>query len=82
MAQIIYEGTREEILSHASDLKGKQVKLTVIDDVEPQMTLPKSLASLLKGKIGIIEGASPDLSENTGQQYVNFLKDKQNREDK
>jgi len=82
MAQIIYEGTWEEILSHASEFRGKQVKLTVIEEVEPQTTLPKSLASVLKGKIGIVEGTSPDLSENTGQQYVNLLKNKQHREDK
>ena len=73
MTQTNYEGTWEEILTHTSELRGKKVKLTVIDDTEqPQIKVEsKSLSEVLKGKIGIIEGASPELSQNTGQQYLN-----------
>lgn len=78
MKQTNYEGTWEEILTHTSELKGKKVKLTVIDDTEQHQTKAesKSLSEVLKGKIGIIEGASPELSQNTGQQYLNLLLDK------
>ena len=36
--QTNYEGTWEEILTHTSELKGKKVKLTVIDDTEQHQT--------------------------------------------
>ncbi len=35
MAEQILEGTREEIATHAEELIGKRLRVTVLDDVSP-----------------------------------------------
>lgn len=64
MKQSIYEGTWEEILSCASELKGRRVRVTVLDLVsdEEETIHNNSLAESLRGKVGIIEDASSSLS--------------------
>jgi hypothetical protein len=62
MRQRIYEGTWEEIAVCASELKGRKVRLIVLDAISGEEKTPpsNSLAEALKGKVGIIEGASPE----------------------
>lgn len=78
MTQTIYEGKWEEIASHASELKGRQVRLTVLDQIsdEGQISPCHSLAEALKGKVGIIEGASPNLSNHTGEKFAELIEEK------
>ncbi len=78
MTQPIYEGTWEEIASHSSELTGRRVRLTVLDQIsEDKKTSPDySLAEALKGKIGIIEGTSPDLSNHTGEKFAELMQEK------
>ena len=72
MKQAIYEGTWEEIASHASELTGRRVRLTVEVRTPPCY----SLAEALKGKVGIIDEASLDLSNNTGQKFAELMQEK------
>ncbi len=78
MTQPIYEGTWEEIASHASELKGRRVRLTVLDQIPDEVTIPPchSLAEALKGKVGIIDEASPDLSTHTGEKFAELMQEK------
>ncbi len=71
----IYEGTWEEIASHASELTGRRVRLTVLDLISDEEKTPPGypLAEALKEKVGIIEGASPGLSTQTGEKFTEFL---------
>ena len=64
MAQQIYEGTWEEIVSHSSELAGRRVRLMILDQSPEQSEKSEhySLADALSGKLGILDGASPDLS--------------------
>ena len=79
MTQPIYEGTWEEIASIASELTGRRVRLTVLDLISDEQKTPPSdsLAEVLKGKVGIIEGASPDLSTQTGENFAELMQEKQ-----
>ena len=78
MTQPIYEGTWEEIASHASELTGLRVRLTVLDQNSDEVKTPpcQSLAEALNGKVGIIEGASPDLSNHTGEKFAELMQEK------
>ena len=38
-----------------------------------------SLAETLRGKTGIVEGASPDLSQKTGEKFASFMVEKHKR---
>ncbi len=78
MTQPIYEGTWEEIASHASELSGRRVRLTVLDQIPDEVRTPPcySLAEALKGKVGIIDGASPDLSSHTGDKFAELMQEK------
>ena len=78
MTQPIYEGTWEEIVSHASELTGRRVRLTVLDHISDEVNTPPgySLAEALQGKVGIIEGASPDLSTHTGERFAELMREK------
>jgi hypothetical protein len=79
MTQPIYEGTWEEIASIASELTGQRVGLTVLDLISDEQKTPPSdsLAEVLKGKVGIIEGVSPDLSTHTGEKFADLMQEKQ-----
>lgn len=78
MTQPIYEGTWEEIVSHASELKDRRVRLTVLEPItdEDKTALDYSLAEALKGKVGIIEEASPELSTHTGGKFAELMQEK------
>ena len=82
MAQQTYEGTWEEIVVHAAQLVGKRVKLIVLDEIsESRESLPtRSLAETLKGKVGIVDGASPNLSENTGKKFADIVAEKHRKQ--
>jgi hypothetical protein len=79
MLQQTIEGTWEEIAAYASELKGRRVRLTVLDSVSDEEKIPSSnsLAEVLKGKVGIIEGVSPDLSTHTGEKFAELMQEKQ-----
>ncbi|NCT43132.1 MAG: hypothetical protein GPJ35_06955 [Microcystis aeruginosa G11-09] len=79
MRQRIYEGTWEEIAVCASELKGRKVRLIVLDAISGEEKTPpsNSLAEVLKGKVGIIEGASPALSTQTGEKFAELMQEKQ-----
>ena len=56
-------GTWEEVLAHASELEGHQVKVTVLDEVEqeqPRVSVLEAAGDL----IGSLEGGPEDLSSN------------------
>ena len=84
MTQEIYEGTWEEIVSHASELAGRRVRLMVLDQLPEQNEKSEyySLADALNGKVGIIDGASPDLSTRTGENFSDLVKEKHHKPDR
>ncbi len=47
MGQKTLEGTWEEISLHASELLGRKVRVTVLDEPDPKVTLDKALAHLI-----------------------------------
>ncbi|NJN23107.1 MAG: hypothetical protein HC810_00105 [Acaryochloridaceae cyanobacterium RL_2_7] len=51
---------------HTDELTGHRVRVTVLD-TPPPPPQPMSLADTLRNKVGIVEGASPDLSEKTDE---------------
>ena len=56
-------GTWEEVLTHASELEGHRVKVTVLDEVEeerPRVSVLEAAGDL----IGSLEGGPEDLSSN------------------
>ncbi|MEM9276835.1 MAG: hypothetical protein AAGA80_28430 [Cyanobacteria bacterium P01_F01_bin.143] len=73
MVQPIYEGTWEEIGSHTSELAGRRVRLMVLDQLPEQSEKSEysSLADALSGKVGIIDGTSPDLSTRIRKLFLN-----------
>ena len=84
MAEQIYEGTWEEIVSHTSELAGRRVRLMVLDQLPEQSEKSEyySLADALSGKVGILDGASPDLSTHTGEKFTELVKEKHDKSDK
>ena len=83
MVQPIYEGTWEEIVSHASEFAGRRVRLMVLDQLPEQNEKSEHyfLADALNGKVGIIDGASPDLSTHTGEKFAELVKEKHHKPD-
>ena len=78
MAYQELEGTWEEILAHAPELAGHRLKVTVLEALETEQTEKKrpSLSETLRGKIGILDGASPDLSQKTGEKFASLMEEK------
>lgn len=78
MAYQELEGTWEEILAHAPELAGHRLRVTVLESLETEQTETKrpSLAETLRGKIGILDGASPDLSQKTGEKFTSLMEEK------
>jgi hypothetical protein len=48
MGPNIFEGTWEEVVSHAAELAGRRVRLTVLDDQPAPVMLDRALAPLLE----------------------------------
>jgi len=77
-----FEGTREELLAHAGELRGKRVRLTIISKTgnvgattEPAQ--PQNLAEFLGDFIGSIEGNGANNSEQSGDKFTQYLVKKQ-----
>ncbi len=79
MAELdIFEGTWEELATHADELRGKWLRLTVIsDDViargATETTQPSNLAEFLGDFIGSVEGSGANNSEDTGEKFTQYL---------
>lgn len=43
-----FEGTWEEVIRHGSELAGRRVLLTVLDDARPQTTLDSALDKIIE----------------------------------
>ena len=54
-----FEGTWEEVLRHGSELVGRRVRLTVLDDVRPQATLDSALAKIIEEAENLSTTLSP-----------------------
>jgi hypothetical protein len=84
----IWEGTWEEIASHAEEFKGRRVQLLVFNssrsangtvnamqnEAEPE-TLDKALA----GYIGTIDGPETDISERSEEIWGQYVEEKHRR---
>ena len=72
-----FEGSWEDIQAHTDELTGHRVRVTVLDSAEnhPQEQQRRSLADQLRGKVGTVEGASPDLSENTDKVFSDLMQE-------
>ena len=82
MAQII-EGTWEEIAARADELRGKQLRVTVLEipnrpetEAERQARLQRALQPLL----GTIDNMPPDLAERAEEYYAQIMDEKYPRE--
>lgn len=73
-----FEGTWEEIQSHAAELVGHRVRVTVLDEErEPENDeQQKRLRERLHRKLGVLTGLPADLSENTGQTFAKLVEEK------
>lgn len=73
-----FEGSWEDIQAHTNELTGHRVRVTVLDslDTNPQNQQGMSLAEKLRGKVGTVEGASPDLSEKTDEVFSALTQEK------
>jgi len=74
----IFEGTWEELATHAEELRGKRLRLTIISnpgdaDEANQPFQPKNLAEFLGDFIGSVEGNSANNSEDTGDKFTRYL---------
>ena len=83
MSQII-EGTWEEIEARAEELRGKQLRVTVLEipnrpetEAERQARLQQALQPLL----GTIDNLPADLSERAEEYYSQIMDEKYPRED-
>lgn len=61
-----------DALNIATDLQETPVTVKVTVEVEPEAK-PKNLAEALKGRVGQLKGAPPDLSSRTGETYAECL---------
>ena len=78
MSQII-EGTWEEIAARAEELRGKKLRVEVVEapvqretEAQKQQRLHKSL----EGLVGTIDNLPPDLSERTEEYYAQIMDEK------
>lgn len=64
MAELVLEGTWEEVARHADELSGKRVRLTVLEEGSPRQAgqsalEERPLSELLEGRIGVIDSREP-----------------------
>ncbi|ANV87055.1 MULTISPECIES: hypothetical protein [Cyanophyceae] len=76
MNQRTIEGTWEEILQHASELTGQQVRLTVLSPKALQPQQPMTLEQTLQDRIGRVQFQPSDLSARTKDAFADMLADK------
>lgn len=76
MDQRIIEGTWEDILRHASELTGQQVRLTVLSPKPSQLQQAVTLDQTLQGRIGRVQFLPSDLSARTKEAFADLLADK------
>ncbi|MGK7927287.1 MAG: hypothetical protein AB4290_18925 [Spirulina sp.] len=70
------EGTWEEILARASELTGKRVRLTILEEESRDRPPTQSLAQLLQGRVGRVSFQPPNLSERTSETFTDLLVEK------
>lgn len=75
---IIFEGTLKEILAQSPDLLDRRVRVTVLEAQPVTSEAPRrmSVAESLGSKIGMLDGGSPDLSQNTGEAFTDLIAQK------
>jgi hypothetical protein len=74
MAQLILEGTWEEVAQRAPELVGKRVKLIVMEDTLPLAERP--LSEALAGLIGVIDSSDPTQQGYAATPYTDALAEK------
>ena len=78
MSQII-EGTWEEIAARADELRGKQLRVEVVDAAiarEAEAQKQQRLHAAIERLIGTIPDLPPDLSERTEEYYAQIMDEK------
>lgn len=77
----VFIGTWEEIQTHAEQLRGRRVRVTVLPEQGAQagagtpVPLPEeeSLAGAFKGRLGEFNFEPPDLSVRTGKRFAEMM---------
>ena len=80
MEQII-EGTWEEIAARADELRGKKLRVTVLEPPAKSRYDGMTLAEIFAGRTGVIDNLPPDLSERAEEYYSQIMDEKYPRED-
>ena len=78
MSQII-EGTWEEIAARAEELRGKKLRVTVLEITNQPETEAEKQARLqqaLKPLLGTIDNLPPDLSERAEEYFAQIMDEK------
>lgn len=79
MAELdIFEGTWEELVAHADELRGKLLRLTIISNTThvgeaTEAIQPKNLAEFLGDFIGSVEGSGENNSDGTREKFTQYL---------
>lgn len=79
MAQII-EGTWEEIAARADELRGKQLRVTVLEAPRKSKYDGMTVAEMFEGRTGVIDGLPSDLSERAEEYFAQIMDEKYPRE--
>ncbi|MCX6382799.1 MAG: hypothetical protein NT023_25520 [Armatimonadetes bacterium] len=78
---ILLEGTWEELLSHAEELRGKRLRITVLPNAASPLNRNEeppslSMTDFLSDFIGCVEGSGANNSEEIGVKYAAHLVEK------
>lgn len=83
MEQQVFEGTWEEMATHAKELSGRRVRITVLND-EDTPTLDQTLSDLLRAAETLEpqeQQSMPfNLSEDTGKAFTDIVVEKYNKQ--
>ena len=80
MSRII-EGTWEEIAARADELRGKTLRVEVVDASTKSRYEGMSVAEMFAGRTGVIDNLPPDLSERAEEYYSQIMDEKYPREE-
>ena len=75
MSQII-EGTWEEIAARADELRGKRVRVTVLEPRAPSKYDGMTVAEMFAGRTGLVEFEPDDVSEKAEEYFGQIVEEK------
>jgi hypothetical protein len=76
----IYEGTWEELSTHAEELQAYPRLMLIVPGDTDGMVTQMNLADALKGYIGTAHFGDANLSEDTGKKFARLLAEKHRKE--